>query len=125
MGVSAFPPAYGLPRRDYLHQSYLLAAAVALRLLAFNFFQLSVVGAPIATSGRLYAGTAIALLFAALPFGFALRRSISKSADRSSLDSRPEQVFFFIPFALLTILILLDSTRGQLTVNWGESSRIR
>ena len=50
---------------------------------------------------------------------FALRRSIAKVPGSSALDSRPEQVFFFVPFGLLTALIALESTRGQLTVNWG------
>jgi hypothetical protein len=119
LALIAIAAAYGLKRRDFLHQSFVLAVAVALRLFAYNFFQLNVVRESVVQSGRVPAATAIALLFAALPFAFALRRSILKSADSSSLDSRPEQVFFFIPFALLTILVALDSTAGQLTVNWG------
>jgi hypothetical protein len=119
LALIAIAAAYGVKRRDYLHQSFLLAVAVAVRTMAYNFFQLNVVGTSVLQSKRVYAGTAIALLFAALPFAFALRRSTSRDADTFPLDIRPEQVFFFIPFVLLTMLVALDSTRGQLTVNWG------
>lgn len=119
LALVAIAAAYAIKRRDYLHQSFLLAAAAALRIIAYNFFQPDIAGASFSQSERLYAGTAIALLFAALPFAFALRRSSSWKADSSPLDRRPEQVFFFVPFSLLTILIALESTRGQLTVKWG------
>lgn len=120
LALLAIAAAYGIKRRDYLHQSFLLAVVVALRTLAYNFFQVSVVGSSVSQSQRVYVGTAIALLFAALPFAFALRRSTSREAAGSfPLDRRPEQLFFFIPITLLTIFIALDSTRGQLTVKWG------
>jgi len=55
-----------------------------------------------------------------LPFAFLLRRAASdKSQHEFPPGSRPEQVFFFVPFLLLTALIAFESTRGQLTVNWG------
>ena len=120
LALVAIAAAYGLKRRDYLHQSFLLAAAVALRVIAYNFFQPDIAGGiSFWQSGRFHAGTAIALLFAALPFAFALRRSSSPDAASFPLERRPEQVFFFVPFSLLTILIALESTRGQLTVHWG------
>jgi len=111
--------AYGLKRRDYLHHSFLLALAVAFRTITYNFFQSNAQGASFWQSQRYYAGAAIALLFAALPFAFALRSSGAGVAGGPTLDSRPEQVFFFVPFGLLTALIALESTRGQLTVTWG------
>ena len=119
LALIAITAAWGLNRRDYLHQSFLLAAAVAVRTMVYNFFQLDRVGTSVLQSERVYSGTAIALLFAALPFAFALRPSKSRDAERFPLDIPPEQVFFFVPFILLTMLIALDSTRGQLTVNWG------
>jgi len=119
LALIAIGAAYALGRRDYLHHSYLLAAAVALRTVGFNFFQPNLQGATFWQTQQYYAGVAIALLFTALPISFGLRRSIAKVPGSSALDSRPEQVFFFVPFGLLTALIALESTRGQLTVNWG------
>jgi len=119
LALIAIGAAYALGRRDYLHHSFLLAAAVAFRMITYNFFQPNTQAASFWQSQQYYAGVAIGLLFAALPLAFALRRSIARVNGSSPLDSRPEQVFFFVPFGLLTALIALESTRGQLTVNWG------
>ena len=119
LALIAIGAAYALGRHDYLHHSFLLAAAVAFRMITYNFFQPNTQAASFLQSQQYYAGVAIALLFAALPLAFALRRSIARVTGNSPLDSRPEQVFFFVPFGLLTALIALESTRGQLTVNWG------
>ncbi len=112
--------AWALKRRDYLYQSYLLVAAVALRSVTFNFLQ-PAIGVILFNQVRRYdLGAAIALLFAGLPFAFLLRRAASdQSQNEFPSGIRPEQVFFFVPFLLLTALIALESTRGQLTVNWG------
>ena len=111
--------AYVRRRSDYLHQSFLFAAGAAFRLLAYNFFQPNPDGIPFLQSQSYYSGVAIALLFSGLPFAFALRRSGFASQSESVPDRRPEQVFFFIPFALLTLLIAIESSHSQLTVNWG------
>jgi hypothetical protein len=59
-------------------------------------------------------------LFAGLPVALVIRRSTLWPQEDAFLpDSRPEQLFFFAPFGLLTALIALESSRGQLTVNWG------
>jgi hypothetical protein len=118
LALVAMGAAYGLKRRIYLHQSLLLALAVAMRMTAYNFFQSSAVSSA-HQDNRLSCGTAIALLFAALPFAFELRRQGNREGDRFALERRPEQVFFFVPFALLTILVAVESTRGQLTLSWG------
>ena len=112
--------AWTVKRRDYLYQSYLLVAAVALRSATFNFLQ-PAIGVVLFNQVRRYnLGAAIALLFAGLPFAFLLRRAASDRAQREfPPGGRPEQVFFFVPFLLLTALIAFESTRGQLTVNWG------
>ena len=112
--------ALALKRRDYLHQSFLVALAVAGRVFTYNFIQPVNFAIPFWQSEKYYVGTAIALLFAALPLAFVVRRSNLWSEENSFLpDSRPEQLFFFVPFALLTLLIAMESTRGWLTVNWG------
>lgn len=119
LALIAIACAYVIQRRDYLHHSYLLAAVVAIRVIGYNFFQSDLAGASFSHSQELYAGTAIALLFAGLPFAFALRRAKLWDTDTFPMDRRSERVFFFAPFVLLTILIAIESTRGGLTVNWG------
>lgn len=112
--------ATALKHRDYLRQSSLWAGAVAFRAVTYNFFLPSYSKGPFWLSQQYYVGTAIALLFAALPFSFLLRKSEFGSQDSGfPLDRHPEQVFFFVPFGLLTALIGLQSTHGRLTVNWG------
>jgi uncharacterized membrane protein len=112
--------ALAVKRRDYLYQSYLMVAAVALRSAAFNFLQ-PAIGVVLFSQVRRYElGAAIALLFAGLPVAFLLRRIASdKTQHEFSPGGRPEQVFFFVPFGLLTALIAFESSRGHLTVNWG------
>lgn len=110
---------WALKRRENLYQSYLLVAACALRAITFNFLQPSI--RDVLFGGqRYYIGAAIALLFGGLPVAFALRRSVADPLRRElALASYPERVFFFVPFGLLTALIAEESSRGQLTVNWG------
>jgi hypothetical protein len=116
--------AWTLKRRDYLHQSYLLAGAVAVQAIAHNFFGLNLIQSapnPLSRLGeRYYVGTAVALLFAGLPFAFLLRRfAANQPRTEFGAEIHPEQVFFFVPFGLLTALIASESSRGQLTVSWG------
>jgi len=37
----------------------------------------------------------------------------------SAIERHPEQVFFFIPFFLLTVLLALEVPKGMVTVAWG------
>ena len=37
----------------------------------------------------------------------------------NAFERRPEQVFFFIPFFLLTVLLALEVPKGMVTVAWG------
>jgi len=106
-------------RHDFLHQAFLLVLAVVFRMLTYNFFQSDPVDVSFWRSQQYYSGVAIALLFAALPLAFALRRSRLGATSGFVLDAYPEQVFFFVPFGLLTALVALESSRGQLTVAWG------
>jgi Predicted membrane protein (DUF2339) len=73
-------------------------------------------------------GTAVALLFLALPF--ALRLSVKESADAAQSDRRltrvlaalghrPDQILFFVPFILLTVLLGVDLRSGLVTLAWG------
>lgn len=120
LALAMVAAAFVLKRRDYLHQSFLLVAAVAFRVVTYNFFRSAAPNVVFWESQRYYVAVAIAFLFAGLPLAFVLRRSSFWPSPSPFLpDSRPEQVFFFVPFGLLTVLIALESSRGQLTVNWG------
>jgi hypothetical protein len=120
LALAMIAAAHFVKRRDYLDQSFLLALGVAFRVLFYNFLQPSPAGISFWLSRQSYVGSAIALLFAGLPIAFLMRRSpLASGEDAFVLERRPEQVFFFIPFGLLTALIALESTRGQLTVTWG------
>jgi uncharacterized membrane protein len=37
----------------------------------------------------------------------------------AALDHHPEQIFFFIPIFLLTVLLALEMRSGMVTVSWG------
>jgi hypothetical protein len=117
--------AWALKRRDYLRQSYLLTAAVVVQTVFRNFLSQNEIWSrafPNALNGmgqRYYVGAAVALLFAGLPFAFALRRFAPEKSLSEFEGIHPEQVFFFVPFGLLTALIAFESGRGQLTVSWG------
>jgi uncharacterized membrane protein len=38
---------------------------------------------------------------------------------RRAVHGRPEQIFFFVPFALLTLLLAIEMRKGMVTVAWG------
>jgi len=119
--------AWRYQKRIFLHQGLLLGAAVLVRSTLHNFYQRSYFPAPRWQSRSLTVGVTIALLFAALPFAFKLRRSPEKNLVKPGLwrrvfkafERRPEQMFFFIPFFLLTVLLALEVPKGMVTVAWG------
>jgi hypothetical protein len=67
----------------------------------------------------------VALLFAVLPIAFRLRGTARPAHEpllgriAAVFDSYPEQVFFFIPLVLMTVLLALETRRGMVTVGWG------
>ena len=113
-------------RRDvFLYQSLLLAGAVFCRALLFNLGEVSGPVWPWLGERSLHVGVAIALLFAAQAFAFPVRarkvKSGAPAVDRpwEILARRPEQVFFFAPLLLLTILLAHDVASGRVTMAWG------
>jgi len=115
-------------KRLFLHQGLLLGAAVFLRGVFHNCYERSYFPAPFWQSRSLTVGVAIAVLLLALPFAFQLSRPKGDGpAVRGGLLARvwracarrPEQVFFFLPSILLTILLALEMRKGMVTVAWG------
>ncbi len=120
--------AWRYGKRIFLHQALLLGAAVFLRGVLHNFYERSYFPAPFWMSRSLTVGASVALLFAGLPFAFRLKRPPEDGSPvRRGLlgrmvvafDRGPSQVFFFVPFLLLTILLALEMRKGMVTVAWG------
>jgi hypothetical protein len=113
--------------RLFLHQGLLLAFGVLVRTILHNLYERSYFPAPFGHGPVLTVGVTCALLGLALPFAFSLR---SLQVDQTSsaewyrrflagLDQRPEQVFFFIPFVLLTAMLAVEVRIGMVTLVWG------
>jgi hypothetical protein len=119
--------AWRYERRIFLGQGLLLGAAVLLRGTLHNFYERSYFPAPVWQGRSMTVGVTVALLFAALPFAFKLRRSPEDDSAKRGLwrrlfnffERRPDQVFFFVPFFLLTVLLALEVPKGMVTVAWG------
>ena len=113
-------------RRIFLHQGLLLAAGVLVRGFLHNLYERSYFPAPFGHGPLASLGATVTLLFLVLPFAFALRETNTSSPPGNALlrllwalDRRPEQVFFFIPFALLTAMIAVEMRSGLVTLAWG------
>jgi hypothetical protein len=113
--------------RLFLHQGLLLAFGVLFRAILHNLYERTYFPAPTG-HGRVVTVAAIALLLGlALPFAFSLRRlKVDRNSEQpwyrqllAALDQRPEQVFFFIPFALLTAMLAVEVRIGMVTLAWG------
>jgi hypothetical protein len=118
--------AWKTSRRIFLDQGILLGFGVLLRSVFHNLYERSYLPAPFGHGPFVSLGIAIALLFLVLPFARALRRPIAEAkysnqllAFAGALDRRPDEVFFFIPFILLTALLAVELPSGMVTLAWG------
>jgi uncharacterized membrane protein len=118
--------AWKTSRRIFLHQSILLAFAILLRGILHNLYQRSYFPAPFGHGPFVSLGTTIVLLFLVLPFVRVLRRSHAETKRPTglagiarALDRRPDLVFFFVPFILLTALLAVELPSGLVTLAWG------
>lgn len=116
------------------HQSYLLVLLVGTRCALDNFFQ---TGDWNFTNIRIATVAAASLLLYVLLGSVALRnarlarRGVSTPAEgdwtsgsrfaRAAhwFDLHPQLLFFFVPTALITVLVSLEVPRGYLTAAWG------
>jgi len=112
-------------RRIFVAQGSFLALGVLFRTVLHNFYERSYFPPPQWESRWITAGAAIALLGAALPFAFLLRRREEKkelgrlAAAVQLVLSRPEQFLFFIAVGLLTGLLGVEMRHGMVTLAWG------
>ena len=121
--------AYLTPFEIFLSHSVILALLVSFRTLAyeFQFVRRSTIYGDYITV--YYVSAVAAILFAGLVFAFPLRARLAARANKASqsdlpadllaLLSRPEQVYFFLPFGLVTLLILNEVSFGHITIAWG------
>jgi len=133
LGLAAF--AWKAQRQVFLHQSYLIGLAVLFRALFHNFYERSYFAADFWHSRWWSVGSTVAILFLVLPVAFKLRGAPGYSGEKlapnlpeggnplarilAALDHHPQQLFFFIPVLLLTVLLALEMRSGMVTVAWG------
>jgi hypothetical protein len=124
LALGLFMIAWRSGRRVFLHQGLLVTFGVLFRTVLHNFYQRSYFPAPAWESRGFTVGAVIALLVAALPITFRLRRK-GESSSRArlmiflqALGRRPEQVVFFVAVGLLTVLLALEM-KGRVTLSWG------
>jgi len=111
--------------RVFLHQALMVGFVVLFRTVLHSFYQRTYFPAPLWDSRMVSVGAVVALLFAALPFAFRLRRKGEGSFESGivrilqTLAWRPEQVIFFVAIGLLTALLALEMRHGLITLSWG------
>jgi uncharacterized membrane protein len=112
--------------RVFLDHGIVLAFAILLRGMLHNLYERSYFPAPFGHGPFVSLGAAIVLLFLVLPFARVLRRPMPEVrhsngllAFAAALDRRPDLVFFFIPFLLLTALLAVELPSGMVTLAWG------
>jgi hypothetical protein len=131
MVVALLAAALVLRREVFLHQALLLAIATLSRGVVHNLFGSSYF-TDAGWKGRYFEiGSAVLVLAAGLPLAFMLRHKFPVIKDRSRLRrlvstfaSRPEQVLFFVPVILLTLMLALKMRAGMVTVAWGLEALI-
>lgn len=111
--------------QEVFHQQAALAVAgTTVRGLAHNIFGGSYFGQGGWRGNFFVLSLAAALLFAALPIAFKLRK---RYADRTTISflslytglQYPEQIFFFAPVVLTSFVIAVKMQPGMITLSWG------
>jgi hypothetical protein len=123
MVLVLFALALWLRRTIFLHQALLLTVAACARGVLYNLF-----GASYFTNGTWTGrygvlGSAIAIMLACLPLAFRLRERAKPPDGQGNwliaIARRPEQLMFFAPIVLLTLMLALRMRAGMVTVSWG------
>ena len=113
-----------LRREIFTAQALILLAAAALRSFFYNLFEIT--SAPSFWSTRATTvSLACAVMLLCLPAAFAIRRNTrvlpnsgTRRDPRRFLLTHPEQPFFFVPYALIAILIAFEFRTGMITLGW-------
>jgi len=112
--------AWLLRRPLFTGQALALLAASAGRVLLFNLFRSATAADSFWNTRAATIGVACAAMLLCLPIAFAIRRNSTNPDDSgwSLLLHHPEQPFFFVPYALLAILIASELRSGMITLGW-------
>ena len=110
-------------RELFLHQALVLAVGATFRGALHNLYERSYLPGPFWHSRTVCTSVTAALLFATLWFAFRLRRAPSEDSGRGprllrNLVNHPEQLLFFLPLGLMTVLLAVTLRRGLVTVGW-------
>jgi hypothetical protein len=119
---------WGGEQEVFLHHSVIVAFLVFFRALGYELQIGGRLGIPGIFSATFYVSLTAVILFAALAFAFPLRARFAAARPKSSAGSdltvadflrRPEQIYFFLSFILVAILILNEVSPGRVTIGWG------
>ncbi len=124
--VVLFGVALLLKRNIFLYQGMLMILLTFVRGLAHNLFGSGYFAEGDWTGRYMVVSTAVALMLVNLIFAFPLRERY-RSTKRSSgfvgtllvVARRPEQLTFFAPVVLLSMMLALKMRAGMVTVSWG------
>jgi uncharacterized membrane protein len=117
-----FGVALGLNRPIFLHHALLLTLAACIRGIMHNLFGASYFIGTDWTGRYFVLGSGIAVLLACLPFAYRWRARYKSQLSSNWIDAvvrRPEQLMFFAPVLLLTLMLALKMRAGMVTVAWG------
>jgi hypothetical protein len=122
--LAALLAAWFLRLQTFLYQALIMLGVTAFRISMHNFYHLHE-----AFSSNLSSAVwAIALMSAGVPLCLMLQRrdagSITAPGWLGALGRRPEQPMFFVPFALLSVLLYLKVAPGILSLAWGAEAVI-
>jgi hypothetical protein len=122
--------AWAAQRDVFLHHSVILAFIVFFRGLSYELMADMHPNFPGSYGRWVYVAIAAALIFLGQAFAFPLRERFAAQRSKPSSTSdigvqlsdllrRPEQIYFFLPMILATVLILNEVSQGRVTIGWG------
>jgi hypothetical protein len=124
--LALFAAAWLLDREMFLHQGMLLTVLTFTRGVIHNLFGSGYFAEGDWKGRYVVVGAAAGLLLASLAFAFPLRgryRGLEKATGRRgvilAITRRPEQLQFFAPVVLLSLMLALKMRAGMVTVSWG------
>ena len=124
LALGAMSAAWSLRRTVFTLQALVLLVAAAARALMFNVFAPAPLAMTLSTGRAFTVAAACALMLLALIPAFAVRRQRTltepavASSWRSFVFGRPEQMFFFVPLLLITLLLAVQLRAGMITIAW-------
>jgi len=121
LAVALLAAGWSLKRTIFIEQALVALILVAQRAV-FAFFAPAPLASTFVTSRTFTISLSCALLLAALPLAFAVRNRNpappGKPAWLRFTLYRPEQPFFFVPFALLIVMLAVELSAGMITIGW-------